>query len=75
MKISVLVAPNSKNSEVIKIDKISYKVRVDAPASEGEANKRLVEILAEYFNVSKACVKILKGFKSRNKIIEIDMGS
>ena len=72
MKINVIAVPNSKYSEVIKIDEDSYKVRVNAPASEGEANKRLIEILSDYFNVSKSCVKILKGLKNRNKIVNID---
>jgi hypothetical protein len=46
---------------------------VDAPALEGKANKRLIEIIAEHFNVSKSSIKILKGFKNRNKIIEINI--
>ena len=73
MKISVSVVPNSKVSEVIEIDETSYKVRVDATAVEGKANKRLVELLAEHFNVPKSSVKILKGFKNRNKIVDIDI--
>jgi uncharacterized protein (TIGR00251 family) len=72
MKINVLVVPNSKDSGVIKVDEITYKVRVDAPALDGKANKRLIEILAEHFNVSKSSIKILKGFKNRNKIVSID---
>jgi uncharacterized protein YggU (UPF0235/DUF167 family) len=36
-----------------------------------ENNKRLVEILSEYFKVSKSSVVISRGLKSRNKIIEI----
>jgi uncharacterized protein (TIGR00251 family) len=73
MKINVIVTPNSKKAEVEKIGEENYKVRVDAPASEGEANKRLIEILSEYFNVPKSSIKILKGFKNRNKIVNIDI--
>ena len=72
MKINVRVKPNAKYSEVIRITKFDYKVSVDAPAKEGEANKRLIEILSEYFEVPQSFVSILKGFKSKNKIIEID---
>jgi len=72
MKINVIVTPNSKKVEVEKIGEENYKVRVDAPAVEGKANKRLVEILSEYFNVPKSSIKILKGFKNRNKIVSID---
>jgi uncharacterized protein (TIGR00251 family) len=72
MKINVLVIPNAKESEVVKIKDADYRIRVDAPASEGKANKRLIEILAEHFRVKRSSVKILKGFKNRNKIISID---
>ncbi len=72
MKINVSVKPNAKTSEVIKVDENNFKVKVDAPAVEGEANKRLIEILAEYFNVPKSSIRILKGFKSKNKIVIID---
>lgn len=73
MKINIAVIPNAKDSEVTKIDENNYKVRVDAPALDGKANKRLIEILAEHFNVPKSSVKILKGLKSKNKIVEISM--
>ena len=72
MKINVLVKPASKYSQVIKITKYDYKVNVDAPAKDGEANKRLIEILAEHFEVPKSFISIVKGFKSKNKIVEID---
>lgn len=72
MRINIIAIPGSKTHEIIKIDENSYRVKIDAPAIEGEANKRLIEILAEYFNVQKFSVKILKGFKNRNKIVSID---
>ena len=73
MRISVIVVPNSKVYEVSKVDEETYKVRVDARATDGEANKRLIEILADYFNAPRYTVRIVKGLKSRRKIIEIDM--
>jgi hypothetical protein len=73
MDIQVKVMPNSKKPEVIKISGSAYRVRVDAPASENKANKRLVEILSEHFSVPKSSIKILKGFKSKDKIIKIEV--
>ena len=72
MKINVRVKPNARYSQVTKISSFDYKVSVDAPATEGEANKRLIDILAEHFEVPRSCISILKGFKSKNKIVEID---
>ena len=71
MIISVYVIANSKIPEIVKISEKSYKIKVDAIASEGRANKRLIEILSDYFNVSRSSISILKGLKSKNKIIEI----
>jgi hypothetical protein len=73
MKLNITVISNAKTSEVIQIDKYNYKVKVDALAVEGGANKRLITILADYFNVSKSSIKILKGFKNKNKIVSIDI--
>jgi hypothetical protein len=70
MKLKIKVIPNTKDSEVV--EEIGFlKVKVDAPAKEGKANKRLIEILADYFKIPKSKVKILKGEGSRNKLIEI----
>jgi len=73
MKINITVKPNAKVSEVIKIDENNFKIKVDAPPSDGKANERLIEILAKHFKVSKSSIHIIKGLKSKNKIVEIDL--
>jgi uncharacterized protein (TIGR00251 family) len=73
MEISVTVVPNSKKFEVVKIDEGNYKIRVDAPAIGGKANKRLVEILSVYFSVNKSSISIKRGIKSRKKTIQINI--
>ncbi|NIO44276.1 MAG: hypothetical protein GTN36_01840 [Candidatus Aenigmarchaeota archaeon] len=73
MKISVIIVPNSKEPEIIKVSESSYKIKIDAPALKNKANKRLIEVLSEYFKVSKSSISIIKGLKSKNKIIKIDL--
>lgn len=73
MRITVSVVPNSKVCEIAKTGDNEYKIRVDAPATRGEANSRLIEMLADFFGVPKFNVVVLKGFKSRRKIIEINL--
>jgi len=73
MEILVTVVPNSKKIEVIRIDKKNYKIRVDAPPVGGKANKKLIEILSYYFNVSESSISIKRGIKSRKKIININI--
>lgn len=50
----------------------SYKVYITAPPEDGKANKKLIELLAQYFKVPKSQIRIVKGEMSRNKIIEIE---
>lgn len=77
MKIFIKLTPNSKNNEVLsdEIDLLNMrimKVKVSAPPVEGKANEALIELLANHFAVKKSSIKLLRGFKSRHKIIEIN---
>lgn len=69
-KITVRVIPNARRNEVITEGSV-LKVRVSAPAVEGKANEAVVDLLSEFFKVKKRCIRIVKGAKSREKIIEI----
>ncbi|MCB1189895.1 MAG: DUF167 domain-containing protein [Leptospiraceae bacterium] len=71
MKILVVVKPNSKKPGVDVLGDNSYLVRVNQPATEGKANKAVVDAISEHFHVSKSKVIILKGEKNKNKLIEI----
>ena len=69
--IQVKVIPNAKKNEV-KGDSMGLKVYLTAPPADGKANKLLLKVLAEHFNVRGSQIKIIKGEKSRVKIIEIE---
>lgn len=45
---------------------------VNKPAEDGLANAQLIKILAEHLKVKKYQIKIIKGHKSRDKIIEVN---
>ncbi len=70
--INVKVIPNAGKNEV-SMEGDRYRVRVTARAVEGKANKAAVEALANFFNVKKSAIKIIRGEKSREKIIEVGM--
>ena len=70
MRIQVKVKPNSKTQEVNQ-EEDSFTVKVKEPAKEGKANQAVIRSLAEHFSISKSQVKILSGFRSTNKVIEI----
>jgi len=64
--IRLKVVPNAKRNEFK-----NGKVYLTAPAVEGKANRALVEFLAEHFGVKKREIKIIRGLKSRNKVVQI----
>ncbi len=71
MLIRVRVTPNAKEVRVTKTSEASFEVKVDEKAIGGRANKRLLEILSEHFNVPKSKILIVRGVKSRDKMVEI----
>lgn len=70
MKINIRVIPNSKGDNLVKEDG-RLKIHLKAKAVDNEANKYLIKLLAEYYNKKRNEIKIVKGLKSRDKIIEI----
>jgi len=70
LKIQVKVKPNSKVEEVSQ-EGDSFIVKVKEPPKEGRANRAVIKLPAEHFGVSQSQVKILSGFKSKNKVVEI----
>lgn len=71
MKLNVKVIPNAKK-ERIEEDKDGLKVHITSAAIEGKANKKLIEVLAEFFNVKKYNIRIIKGQNQRQKVIRIE---
>ena len=69
--LRVRVTPNAKDARVVKLGEADYEVRVDEKAADGRANKRLVEILSEHFGVPKSRIVLVKGARSRDKVLEI----
>lgn len=71
MKYTILVKPRSKK-ESVTLEKDGFLVvRVNALPLEGEANKRVVELIAKHFKTTKTSVRILIGLQSKKKIVEV----
>jgi len=71
MKIAVKVKPGSKREQVEQLDETNFTVRVKAKPIDGKANDAVIKVLADYFDVSKSDVILLKGQTSKQKIFEI----
>jgi uncharacterized protein (TIGR00251 family) len=71
MKIQVKVKPNSKTEEVRQEGDI-FIVKVKEPPKEGKANQTVIKLLAEHFGVPQSQVRIVSGFRSRNKVVKVE---
>ena len=76
MRIDIKVVPGAKKIAIKQERDIwkgeAWKVYITAPAVDGKANKALIDVLAEYFQVRKSQIEIIKGLKSRHKTISIE---
>ncbi|MEK7562251.1 MAG: DUF167 domain-containing protein [Patescibacteria group bacterium] len=71
MKIFVKAKPSSEEEKVEKADETHYIVSVKEPPIKGKANEAIRNALAVYFKTGSSFVKIISGYSSRNKIVEI----
>jgi len=71
MKIFVKAKPLSRATKIEKVDDNHFIVWVKEPPFKGLANKAIIKIISDYFFVQADEVKIVSGFTSSNKLIEI----
>lgn len=69
--MSVLVKPNSKKESITADESGTLTVRVHAPPVDGQANKRVIELLSDYFKRPKSAIQLLHGTSGKKKIFEI----
>ncbi len=67
----VRAVPNASRSEVAQVGPDSVRIRLQAPAVEGKANKALVEFLADTLGIRARQVTILGGEHARQKRVLI----
>ncbi len=67
MIIRIKVKTNAKESKVVEKEG-EYTVYVKAVPQKGEANREAEKVLEEFFGKE---ARIIKGHKSRNKIVKV----
>ncbi|KAL1122282.1 hypothetical protein AAG570_003687 [Ranatra chinensis] len=68
--IKVAAKPGAKQDAITGIDpEEGVAVQISAPPQEGEANAQLVKYLASLLGVSKGCLSLDRGARSRHKIV------
>jgi uncharacterized protein (TIGR00251 family) len=68
-EISVRVQPGASRSEAAGLHGTELKIRIKAPPVEGKANDALLEFLAETLRVRRSQCVIVRGDKSRSKVV------
>ena len=70
MKLQIKVIPGAKKA-LWKEEGGIIKIYLTAQAVEGRANEALMDFLAEHFGVKRSTIEIVKGLKSRHKVVNI----
>jgi len=71
--LEVIIKPRSREQSVKKISESLLEVRLKSAPEKGKANKELKEVLSYFFGVYKDKIEIVKGLKSRRKIVKIEL--
>ena len=72
MKRSVLVRPRSSRPSVGGSHDGALVVRVREPATDGRANRAVVDAVADALGVARRAVRITSGASARRKVVEVD---
>jgi uncharacterized protein len=74
-KIIIRVKPNSKQQKIEEVEDGSLKIYLKSSPVNGKANKELIQMLADKYNVPKSHISIRLGLASRQKVVEIDLNN
>ena len=69
MKLKIKLHPGNSREKIEKISDDSYEVWIKEKPINGKANYYLEKFLKKHFEKN---VKIIKGLKSKNKVVEIE---
>ena len=69
--LELKVIPNAPRDEVAGWLGDAVKVRIHSPALEGRANEALTEFLAARLGRARRAVTLVRGHRSRHKIVQI----
>ncbi|MEK7596081.1 MAG: DUF167 domain-containing protein [Patescibacteria group bacterium] len=71
-KYTIFAKPGAKKEKIEKVNETAFKIWINAPAKNNQANEKLVKMLAEHFKIAPGQIKIISGFKNKIKTIVIN---
>jgi uncharacterized protein (TIGR00251 family) len=69
--IEIHLQPGAKRNEIVGFKEGVLYAKVTALPQKGQANRALLELMAEILGVPKSALAIIRGQSSRNKVIAI----
>jgi len=72
MYIKVVAKTQAKKESIVKKSKDHFIISVKEKAEKNMANKKIIEILAQYFEVPKGKVRIINGHHHPHKLIVVE---
>jgi uncharacterized protein (TIGR00251 family) len=70
-RLTLQVRPNARENRVEEITPDTFRVWVTATPEDGKANQAVVKLLAKHFRIAQSAIRIVRGVRSKIKIIEI----
>jgi uncharacterized protein (TIGR00251 family) len=70
--IEVRLRPGGGGDELLGIHDGVLRARVSAPPVDGKANKALCRLIAKRVGVAPSRVSVVRGQKSRDKLVRVD---
>ena len=71
-RLKLRVSPGARRPGIVGRHGDAWKVRVAAPPEDGRANDAVLDLLAGALDVPRACVQLVSGHASRDKIVVLD---
>jgi len=69
--VAVKLQPRGRADELLGFADDVLRARVSAPPVDGKANKALCRLIAERVGVAPSRVAVVRGAKSREKLVEV----
>jgi uncharacterized protein (TIGR00251 family) len=71
-RIAVRLQPRASRDELLGLRDGVLRARVTAPPVDGRANEALCRLIARAVGVAPGRVRVVRGDRSRDKLVEVD---
>ncbi|MFA6524134.1 MAG: DUF167 family protein [Candidatus Paceibacterota bacterium] len=72
MYIKAIVTVGVKKESIIQKSPDQFIISVKEKAEKNMANKKIIELLASYFNISKSKIRIINGHHHPHKLLVVE---